>query len=89
MAGGRRESHVQLTEDLKRMIIEHCESIPHRSSHYKRKSSNLKYFENPSLNLTQLYKLFGEYYSEKIGAKFTFCKTVKKKKIFNKKNSGK
>ena len=36
LAGGRRENRVKLSEDLKKMIGEHCELIPHRTSHYKR-----------------------------------------------------
>lgn len=76
MSGGRREDTVKLSETLKTMIQEHCESIPHRTSHYKRQSTNLNYFENASLNLKTMYSLFQEYYFEKTGERLPISETV-------------
>ena len=56
-----------LTEELKKLIHEHCLSIPHSDSHYRRESASLKYFEHPDLTLHKLYTLFCEYYTAKTG----------------------
>ena len=61
------KSSVRLTDEIKKLIQEHCSSIPHSESHYKRADSSLKYFDNSDLTLTKLYSLFVEYYTEKTG----------------------
>ena len=58
---------IVLTEELKKMIEEHCLSIPHSDSHYRREKSSLKYFDHPDLTLNKLYELFCEYYTAKTG----------------------
>ena len=65
---GRHENHViRLTDEVKNLIEEHCLSIPHSESHYRREKSSLQYFDNPDLNLTTLYQLFLEFYAMKTG----------------------
>ncbi|XP_043469861.1 uncharacterized protein LOC122503403 [Leptopilina heterotoma] len=60
---GKHGNHVvKLNEDLKELIEIHCISIPHRSSHYRRENTGLKYFENSELTLDLLYDLFVEFY---------------------------
>ena len=54
--------NIKLTADLKNLNILHCQSLPHRKSHYSHESFSLNYFENPALNLTVMYNLFIEYY---------------------------
>lgn len=56
---GKHDSKiVKLTNDIKDLIKIHCESLPHRKSHYKRESTSLNYFKNSELNLKKLYDLF-------------------------------
>lgn len=65
---GKHSNHsMRLSEDLKKIIDEHCSSIPHSQSHYSLERSQLFYFENSNLILTKLYSLFLEYYAEKTG----------------------
>ena len=66
---GRRSSEcsVRMTDEIKKVIQEHCSSIPHSESHYKRADSSVTYFDNSDLTLTKLYSLFEEYYTEKTG----------------------
>lgn len=65
---GQHGNHrVKLTENVKKMIHEHCYSIPHSQSHYEHEKSNLLYFENPDLNMTKMYKLFVQYYTDQTG----------------------
>lgn len=65
---GKHDQHVvKLTETVKTLILVHCESIPHKPSHYKREETTLNYFVNAELTLTQLYSLFVEYYQAVTG----------------------
>lgn len=61
---GKHENHFKkLTEDIKELILLHCELLPHSQSHYKHETSNLNYFDHPDLDLKKLYNLFLEYYT--------------------------
>ena len=63
---GKHQNHMfRLTEDVRKMIDEHCMSIPHSQSHYKSEKSDLKYFDHPDLTLTKLYTLLLEFYTTK------------------------
>ena len=59
--------NLKLTDDVKELIISHCDSIPHRQSHYSHEYTSLKYFENLTLNLPIIYELFTEYYKAVTG----------------------
>ena len=48
---GKHDKHVvRLTDNVKTLIRQHCDSIPHSESHYTREDSELNYFDNPDLN---------------------------------------
>lgn len=65
---GKHENHaVKLSEQLKQLIREHCESFPHTESHYASEKTNLKYFENPELNISRLYESFLNFYESRTG----------------------
>ena len=65
---GKHENQVvKLTDELKKLIQQHCESIPHSESHYDREDTTLQYFDHPDLTLTKIYKMFLEYYSAATG----------------------
>ena len=77
---GKHDKHVvRLTDDVKTLIRQHCDSITHPESHYTREDSELNYFDNPALNLITLYNLFLDYYSAVTGEtaspidKNTYC----------------
>ncbi|KAJ8674915.1 hypothetical protein QAD02_010701 [Eretmocerus hayati] len=53
---------VKLSDELKLLIQEHCESMDHSTSHYT--SSSLKYFDDPELNLKKLYESFLEHHEK-------------------------
>lgn len=55
--GNHANSHnnsVKLSADLKKMILEHCPSIPNSQSHCCRKSSRLNYFNHPDSIVTNI-----------------------------------
>lgn len=52
----------KLTDDMKELILIHCQSMPHRESHYKRETTALNYFSNPELNLQIMFDLFCDFY---------------------------
>lgn len=65
---GTHTNHViRLTPEIKKIIHDHCLSVPHTESHYTREKSQLFYFEHPDLNLPTLYKLFLEYHTSVTG----------------------
>lgn len=65
---GKHGNHaVKLTNELKDMIKQHCEAIPHSESHYGGDRKNLMSFDNPELNMIGLYRLFVKYYQSKTG----------------------
>ena len=77
---GKHDKHrVRLTDDVKTLIHQHCNSIPHSKSHYTWEDSELNYFDNPDLNLITLYNLFLDYYAAVTGKiaspidKNTYC----------------
>ncbi|XP_043483482.1 uncharacterized protein LOC122511964 [Leptopilina heterotoma] len=67
--GRHGNNSIRLTEDVKQLIQEHCNSIPHSELHYRREETSLKYFENSELNLKKLYFLFLDYYAAITGNK--------------------
>lgn len=64
---GKHDSHQGLSNDLKQMIHDHCKLIPHSNSHYGSEKSNLLYFDNSELNISEMYKLFIAYYTAETG----------------------
>lgn len=58
---------IKLTDDIKALIHQHCELIPHSQSHYSAEKSKLHYFDDPELNLNILYELFLDYYTSVTG----------------------
>lgn len=63
---GKSDNHFnKLTDELKKLIHEHCESLPHSKSHYT--NSTLNYFKNSNLTFNQLYKKFINFYKLKTG----------------------
>lgn len=67
---GTTSNHfAKLTDNLKKLILEHCESLSHSKSHYTREDSNLNYFKDSDLTLTSLYTKFVIYYALKTGDK--------------------
>lgn len=57
----------KIPDETWQMIKEHWNSFPSKKSHYGRKKSERKFFDNPELNITILYSLFKEHYKEKTG----------------------
>lgn len=57
----------KLTDDLKALIQEHCQRIPHHESHYSREKTKLNYFDDSSITLHRLYIAFVEYYASVTG----------------------
>lgn len=41
----------------------HCQSLPHSESHYSREDAKLMYFNDSSITLTSLYKMFLDYHA--------------------------
>ena len=65
---GNHQNHsVRLTENIKTLIEQHCQSLPHSESHYSREDSKLNYFDDSSLTLHGLYNLFVDYYASVTG----------------------
>ena len=65
--GTRNNRIVRLTDELKKMINEHCLLIPHSESHYSRECTKLLYFDHSDLTMCKLYDLFIEYHTVKTG----------------------
>lgn len=65
--GNQQNNFLKLTEDVKKLIYAHCESLAHSESHYTRESSKLKYFKESELNLKTLYDKFKQYYTSETG----------------------
>lgn len=57
----------KLDSNIHDLLKSHLETIPSKKSHYSQHKSELKYFENPELNIKKLYELFIEYYKGKAG----------------------
>lgn len=66
---GKSNKFTKFTDELKQLIREHCESLPHSKSHYT--DSQLNYFNDSSLTLKSLYDKFIEYYKLKTGTNCT------------------
>lgn len=66
-ARGKHGNTVKLTGEVKNLIKEHCESIPHSESHYDADRKKLKAFDNPEISLIILYKEFLKFYTSKTG----------------------
>jgi hypothetical protein len=64
---GKHHNRLRISPDVWLLLRGFCESIPHRGSHYSR-MSKMKYFENPELNMTQLFSLFEDYYHAVTGS---------------------
>lgn len=59
---------IKLTEEVQTLILEHCKSIPHAESHYRRDQIKLNYFDDKSLTVHDVYNLFLKYYALKTGS---------------------
>ena len=79
---------MKLTEDVKKLIQQHCEIIPHHKSHYSLKKTQLNYFNDSSITLHTLYISFINYYAAVIGDfdipidEKTFFKYFNRQEIF-------
>ena len=66
---GKHGNHViKLTEDVKILIQEHCNSILHFELHYSREDTKLNYFNDKSLTLHVLYISFSDFYASVTGS---------------------
>ena len=65
---GQNNNHnFKLTDNVKQLILLHCQLIPHRQSHYSYECSSLKYFESSTINIKNLFKSFIDYYTAVTG----------------------
>ena len=53
-----------ISENVWELAKKHLEGIPHQESHYSTEKSRKKCFENSSLNVVTLFRLFQTYYRE-------------------------
>lgn len=54
---------VKLTEDVKALILAHCQSLPHHESHYSLEKTKLNYFNDSSITAQSLYISFLDFYA--------------------------
>lgn len=62
--GTHKNRFNKLDDDVLNLMKVHLNTIPWKNSHYTQQKTELKYFENPELNIKKLYNLFLEYYKE-------------------------
>ena len=62
--GGARsnDAFFKLSDDMKKLMHEHCSTFEYLESHYKFNHSKLKYSTDSSLNLKIMFSKFCEYY---------------------------
>ena len=62
--GGARsnDAFLKLSDDMKKLIHEHCSTFEYSESNYKFNRSELKYFTDSILSLKIMYSKFREYY---------------------------
>ena len=80
---GRGGEHLKLTEEIKLLIHEHCNSLPRNQSHYSLEHTSLKYFQDSSLCLNNLYAKFCRFSEERKGINVSLIGFSTYSKYFN------
>lgn len=67
LRGGQVNQTLKLTDEVKKLINLHCQSMPHQKSHYCRESTSLNYILDPEISMTKMHSEFLKYYTQKTG----------------------
>lgn len=62
MRGRHNQRPTKISPQIWELVKEHWASIPHKQSHYSREKTTRLYFDDSSLNVTELFNLFKEFY---------------------------
>nr|CAI5864751.1 unnamed protein product [Callosobruchus analis] len=73
----------KITDDVKQYIIEHIKLFPASESHYSRNKNPNKKYLSPMLNISKMYKLYGEKCSEENKPSHFYIKYCTYSKIFS------